>query len=606
MFQTTEVPSIVNRDKPPKHRTKRASERPASPISEKKINILDIPVITYKELNEKYQRSETKLGEGSFGVVYLTVDGKHAVKRFQNTLKYSDFTKELNAYAKYQHPCIMEVKAVCLDEGRGYFVMPKGIPIKRAYRNNLITIKEIVSDLFSVLDFLHSNGVIHGDLKPANMVYHDGKLKLIDFGKCRRGTLNKDGEWYFTGPSYTSWYKDPEYSDDQNNNIKCEIHSAAICIMEIMRGDAECFGSLYNYTTKNSYVNWFIENAQKVIGERKPISYFLDDNNLPEDLENHIIRRHTGTVIEDELPIDHYYTRSDRKLIKMLMGWLITVSRIEKILAETLFFCIHLIHRLMPKYNIIMGRDKCWEEYQLLCCVCMHISFQMTDEDYTDVRKWMYFTCSKDKLDTYLKKFAAMFNIVLSLINCNISSTTYWDLAKSKDDLPALLSDLVKSKFHPGLIRNSGTNSDKNVNVSELLPKKDFEIYSNVTNTRCPVYLTPLSPHYGNISPCEIDTSENVIMLKKCVNLFKWDDKDLDTPLTIIMHNRKGLKDLPEEDALLLFKNLIKKSHKSKYNKVIFHILQSSCDFNVIENGANVIQMDVINPFILTENDFKK
>ena len=90
----------------------------------------------------------------------------------------------------------------------------------------------------------------------------------------------------------------------------------------------------------------------------------------------------------------------------------------------------------------------------------------------------------------------------------------------------------------------------------------------------------------------------------KCIDLSKWEDDRLDAPLTVIMHNRKGLKKLSGEDGFLLFSNLVKRSYKSEYKSIIFHILQSSCNFNVIENGNKVLKVKTINPFTLTEEDF--
>lgn len=606
MSQSQMKQNLNNLNKPPKILRKRVSERPSSPISEKKTEFSGIPLLSYEELNKKYQRSTTKLGQGSFGIVYLTMDGKHAVKRFEDTLDYNDFIREINAYAKYQHPCIMEIEGLCIAQNRGYTVMPRGISIIKAYKTGLIKIQEIISDLFSVLDFLHSNGVIHGDIKPGNMVFHDGKLKLIDFGKCRRGYLNTDGEWYFKGASFTSWYKDPEYSDKQYNSFKCEIHSAVVSIMEILRGRADCFGSLFSYETKNPFLSWIVENAQTVVEKRKPLSYFLDENNLPEGVENYIVRKHSGFVKENRLPFKHKYSSKEKKAIKILAAWLISVAIECGISSEVLFFALDLIHRVTPAF-IISYEDNTWTyNYQLLGIVCTHISLQMLDKSTFEVEKWKELNDIPEvSMEVYQENFYNIYSMIFYITDCNISSITYWDYAKSSDDLPSLLSDLVNTKLHDGVVRCSGTNNnDKDVKVGDLLSSDDKKIYYNITTRKCPVYNTPLSPHDGRISPCMIDTSENVELLLKCLDLSKWTDDYLDAPLTVIMHNRKGLKDLPAREGFLLFSNLVKRSYKSKYKNIIFHILQTSCNFNIIENGTKILKMELVNPFTLTEKDF--
>ena len=598
--------NITTMNKPSRIPKKRAHEYLSSPAPEKKVELSGIPLINYEELNKKYRRSTNKLGEGSFGIVYLTVDGKYAVKRFEDTLDYNDFIREINAYAKYHHPCIMQIEALCIVQNRGYTVMPKGIPITKAYKNKLITIKEIVSDLFSVLDFLHSQGVIHGDIKPGNMVFHDGKLKLIDFGKCRRGYLNTDGEWYFKGASFTSWYKDPEYSDVQYNSFKCEIHSAVVSIMEIVRGEPDYFGSLFAYETNNPFLSWIVDNARTVVKDRKPLSYFLDENNLPNGTENYIVRKHLGFTKENCLPFEHNYSPKERKNIKILAGWLIGTLMECNFSSEVLFFVLDLVHRVTPDFISSYGDGNWTEDYQLLGIVCIHIALQMLDKPSPEIKKWKRLNGDPNiSTEIFLADFYKMYYTIFYITKCNISSTTYWDYAKSSDDLPPLLSDLVKSKLHNDVIRCSGTNdNNKDIKVKDLLSNEDKKIYFNISRKKCPVYNIPLSPHDGSISPCKLDTSESLDMLMKCIDLSKWEDDRLDSPLTVIMHNRKGLKKLSGEDGFLLFSNLVKRSYKSEYKSIIFHILQSSCNFNVIENGNKVLKVKTINPFTLTEEDF--
>lgn len=584
--------------KPPRFPKKRTLE--TSPEA-----VLDdfIKFITYEELNNKYERSTTQLGAGSFGVVNLCQDGKHAVKRFADIVEYEDFCREINAYARFRHPCIMKPEALCIRNGVGYLVMPRASSITKAFMAKLISLDELVSDLLSALDFLHNQGVVHGDIKPGNMVFHDGKLKLIDFGKSRNGSLNVDGEWYFTGASYTSWYKDPEYSDRQNNSIKCEIHSAAVSILEIIRGEPDVFGSLFRHDTENGFIEWFIGNARKVVSERKPISFFMNKANIPKGVKNIICRSYTGIVIENKLGIDYEYSQRDKKAVRLLQGWLIGVARKENITARALFYGLHLIHHLTPKYIKDIGVEKWWEEYQLLGCVCMHISLQLIGDKHIEVKSWANYSIRE--VEPYSIFFDNMYSNIFRLMDCNISVPTYWDYALSGSDLSAMLSDVVKGQLYPNIIRSSGDNKPKNIRVADFLTKEDHNIYTNIKEKKYPSYSIPFSPHSGDESPSNVNTSDSVVLLKKYINLGNWKDEELDVPLTVIMHNRKALKDLGLKESQTLFSNLVKRSYNHKSKKVIIHILQECCGYNIVEHGTKILKLDSVNPFTLKEEDFK-
>ena len=182
--------------------------------------------------NLHYLRRETRLigrytiksvlGQGGFGITYLGMDElyqrKVAIKEFfpqgivtRNT-EYEDtvtvtFVEEKADYEKGKERFLKEARTMAKfskDEGivkvldffeinnTAYIVMEylEGITLKQYIRENQrITSEELVRllvPLIESLDEIHSQGMIHRDISPDNiMVLSDGRIKLMDFGAAR-------------------------------------------------------------------------------------------------------------------------------------------------------------------------------------------------------------------------------------------------------------------------------------------------------------------------------------------------------------------------------------------------------------------------------------
>uniref|UniRef100_UPI003FF00EC2 serine/threonine protein kinase n=1 Tax=Anaerobutyricum hallii TaxID=39488 RepID=UPI003FF00EC2 len=162
------------------------------------------------------------LGQGGFGITYLGMDElyqrKVAIKEFfpqgivtRNT-EYEDtvtvtyveekadyekgkerFLKEARTMAKFsKNEGIVKVLDFFEINNTAYIVMEylEGITLKQYIRENQrITLEELVRllvPLIESLDEIHSQGMIHRDISPDNiMVLPDGRIKLMDFGAAR-------------------------------------------------------------------------------------------------------------------------------------------------------------------------------------------------------------------------------------------------------------------------------------------------------------------------------------------------------------------------------------------------------------------------------------
>jgi len=137
-----------------------------------------------------------ELGRGGAGVVYLAEDldipGRRvALKRLRPEVADQDaevLRREAAVLAAIEHPHILTVHEVGVDAGGLYLVtefMPEGSMADRIDRGPLTPIEALIAarQAASALAAGHERGILHRDVKPANLlVASDGRVKVSDFG----------------------------------------------------------------------------------------------------------------------------------------------------------------------------------------------------------------------------------------------------------------------------------------------------------------------------------------------------------------------------------------------------------------------------------------
>jgi eukaryotic-like serine/threonine-protein kinase len=190
-----------------------------------------------------------KLGEGGMGVVYLAEDNK--LKR-QVAIKFlphhitanSDerkrFEIEAQAAAALNHPNIATIHAIEETEEDLFLVMEyiSGKHLKDHINGKPLPVDEaidIASQVARGLQAAHKKGIVHRDIKSANiMSSDDGRIKVMDFGLAKfRGSAQLTQIGTTVG---TAAYMSPEQARGEEADQRSDIWSFGIVFYEMLTG----------------------------------------------------------------------------------------------------------------------------------------------------------------------------------------------------------------------------------------------------------------------------------------------------------------------------------------------------------------------------------
>jgi serine/threonine-protein kinase len=204
----------------------------------------------------KFGRFEVQkeLGKGAMGVVYLGKDPKIgrevAVKTMALALEFEAeelveakdrFFREAETAGRLSHPNIVTIYDTGEEHDFCYIAMELlkgGDLMPFAKSGNLLPIDKVVSIVARVADALgyaHRQGVIHRDVKPANMMYHGDTdtLKVTDFGIARLKDSSKTKTGMVLGtPSYMS----PEQLAGKKIDGRSDLFSLGVSLYQLLCG----------------------------------------------------------------------------------------------------------------------------------------------------------------------------------------------------------------------------------------------------------------------------------------------------------------------------------------------------------------------------------
>jgi eukaryotic-like serine/threonine-protein kinase len=188
------------------------------------------------------------LGAGGMGEVYQAEDTQLkrtvAIKRLKPTGQKAgrdELLKEARRASALNHPRIASVYDVFPDGNELFLVMEyiDGQTLRRRM-DSPITIPEfceIALQSAEALAAAHEKGILHGDVKPANiMLTQKGEVKVCDFGLSRRvySTATADTASVRLGLAGTPAYMSPEVLEERTVDLRADIFSLGVVFYEML------------------------------------------------------------------------------------------------------------------------------------------------------------------------------------------------------------------------------------------------------------------------------------------------------------------------------------------------------------------------------------
>ncbi len=192
------------------------------------------------------------IGKGGMGTVYEAVDvesGQAAAVKVLSPSLASDegfrtrFESEIESLKKLRHPNIVRLYGYGEQSGTLFYAMElvHGTSLEEEICNgrrfDWREVTEIAIKLCRALKLAHDHGVIHRDMKPANvMLATDGEVKLSDFGIARLfGNTRLTGDGGVLG---TAEYMAPEQASGGHVTERCDQYSLGGLMYTLLAGRA--------------------------------------------------------------------------------------------------------------------------------------------------------------------------------------------------------------------------------------------------------------------------------------------------------------------------------------------------------------------------------
>lgn len=235
-------PKIAPRTRKVMKTMRRARERPQ----------LEPDLVGSESVFYRKPGNESVVGSGTYGKVFKGVNvytkGLVALKRIRMEGERDGFpvtaVREIKLLQSLRHANIVNLQEVMVEKNECFMVFEylshdlTGLLNHPTFKLAPAQKKDLAKQLFEGLDYLHTRGVLHRDIKAANiLVSNTGVLKLADFGLAR--FYAKRHQLDYTNRVITIWYRSPELLlGETQYTAAVDVWSAACVMVEIFNRTA--------------------------------------------------------------------------------------------------------------------------------------------------------------------------------------------------------------------------------------------------------------------------------------------------------------------------------------------------------------------------------
>ncbi|OBT57743.1 CMGC/CDK/CRK7 protein kinase [Pseudogymnoascus sp. 24MN13] len=229
-------------------------QKPPAPRMVKKImkRLKTKPILPdeFKTSDSVYFRkpgNESVVGSGTYGKVFKAIHVYTkklvALKKIRMEGERDGFpvtaVREIKLLQSLKHVNVVMLQEVMVEKNDCFMVFEylshdlTGLLNHPTFKLNPAQKKDLAKQMFEGLDYLHRRGVLHRDIKAANiLVSNEGQLKLADFGLAR--FYAKRRQLDYTNRVITIWYRSPELLlGETQYGPAVDIWSAACVLVEI-------------------------------------------------------------------------------------------------------------------------------------------------------------------------------------------------------------------------------------------------------------------------------------------------------------------------------------------------------------------------------------
>ena len=267
-----------------------------------------------------------KIGSGEMGEIYRAKDetlGRDVAVKIIRAQYASDDTsrerlrQEARAAARLSHPRVAQIFSLGFSNGQPYVVMElvqgedMQVMVEREGRIGEHTALRAVLDVAEGLSSMHAAGMVHGDIKPGNIVLdRNGNAKLVDFGLA--GMTRKDASGGIVG---TPHYIAPELLRGASDSSRSDIYSLGATLYHVLTGQPPFDGKTPLDVAKARLTQPVVPVGVRVQGisrptqrivmrmlERDPASRYPDCSELAHDLRLAIKNFDAPAVVSDPAP----------------------------------------------------------------------------------------------------------------------------------------------------------------------------------------------------------------------------------------------------------------------------------------------------------------